>query len=84
MKVSALKVDLKIEESEREIWIDLKLQHAWNIVKLQEVNGIQYKEDHNFMSFQTLALVSEDKSALGKAYISKRLISFILMICQDV
>ncbi len=36
------------------------------------------------MSLQTPALVSEDESALGKAYISKRPVARILMIRQDV
>ncbi len=36
------------------------------------------------MSLQTPALVPEDKSALGKAYISKGPVGRILMICQDV
>ena len=36
------------------------------------------------MFFQTITLVSEDKSALSKAYISKKLVSHILIICQNI
>ena len=84
MEASALEADLEIEKLEREIWTDLELQHARDIVKLQGAYGVWYEEDHNFMSFQTPALVLEDKSALCKAYISKKPVGRILMICQDV
>ena len=50
MEVSMLEIDLEIEELERKIRIDLELQHASDIVKLQATYGVQYKEDHNFMS----------------------------------
>lgn len=81
IEASVLEADLKIEESEREIWTDLKLQYARDIVKLQEAYSVQYKENHNFISLQIFALVLEDKSVLGKTYISKKPISRILMIC---
>ncbi len=40
MEASALKADLEIEKSEREIRTDLELQHARDIVKLQGVYGV--------------------------------------------
>ncbi|MCJ1345691.1 hypothetical protein MMC31_003900 [Peltigera leucophlebia] len=84
MEANALEGDLKIEESEKEIWTSLDIQHARNVIKLQAAYGIQYKENHNFMSLQTSALVPEDKSALGKAYISKRPVGRILIVCHDI
>lgn len=36
------------------------------------------------MSFQIPALISKDESALNKAYIRKRPVSRIQMICQDI
>ncbi len=85
MEANTLKADIKIEESEREreIWTNLELQLIQDIVKLQRTYGVQY-EDHNFMPLQTPALVPENKSALGKAYKSKRPIGHILMICQEI
>ncbi|MCJ1344946.1 hypothetical protein MMC31_003151 [Peltigera leucophlebia] len=84
MEANALEGDLEIEESEREIWTSLDIQYARDVIKLQAAYGVQYKEDHNFMSLQTPALVPEDKSALGKAYISKGPVGRILMVRHDI
>lgn len=84
METSAFKADIEIEELKKKIWTDLKFQHVWDDVKLQWAYGVWYEEDHNFISLQTPALVSEDKLALSKVYISKRHVGYILMICQDV
>lgn len=36
------------------------------------------------MSFQTSILITKSKSALGKTYISKKLVSHIIMVCHDI
>ncbi len=40
IEASTLEADIEIEESEREIWTDLELQHARDIVKLQGAYGV--------------------------------------------
>lgn len=46
--------------------------------------NIWYKKDHNFISFQPPALILENKSALDNAYISKKPIDRILIVCHDI
>lgn len=48
------------------------------------VYNIQYKDDHNFISLQTLALIPKNKSIFGKAYISIKSISYTFMVYQDI
>lgn len=35
IEVNALDIDLEVEEEKREIQSNLKLQHVWDVVKLQ-------------------------------------------------
>lgn len=84
MKANALERNLEIKEWEKKIWTSLNIQHIRDIIKLQAMYGIQYKKDHNFKSLQTPIFVSEDKSALGKTYISKKLVGHIFKVCHEI
>ena len=84
MKAEALNADLKVEEEDREIQSNLRLQHACEIIKIQAFYGAQYKEGHDYQSFQTLALSPDDELALDKVYTRKGPIGRILIVRQDI
>lgn len=84
MKVDALDANVKIEEEEREVHANLRLQHAQNIFKLRVSYKIYYKKGYNYQSFQTPTLKPEDKLALIKAYISKKPVGRIFMVRKNI
>ncbi len=60
MEVEVLDTDLEVEEEDKEIQSNLRLQYICKIIKIQASYGAQYKEDHNYQSLQTLGLASDD------------------------
>ncbi len=84
MEAKAFDADLEVEEEDREIQSNLRLQHACKIIKIQAFYGAQYKEGYDYQSLQTRALAPDDKSALGKVYTRKGPIGRILIVRQDI
>lgn len=84
IEADALDADLGIEEEEKEIHSNLKLQYVRDIVKLQSSYAVQYEVGHNYQYLQIPTLVSDDELVLGKTYTSKSPIDRILIIRQDI
>ncbi len=84
MEAEALDADLEVEEEDREIQSNLRLQHARKIIKIQAFYGAQYEEGPDYQSLQTPALAPDDESALGKVNTRKDPIGHILIVCQDI
>lgn len=84
IEVDTLNANIKIEKEKREVHTNLRLQHVQDIIKLQAIYEIQYKENYNYQSLQTSILIPKDKSALVKVYISKRPIGHIFMVCKNI
>ncbi len=84
MEAEVLDIDLGVEEEDKEIQSNLKLQYAHKIIKIQASYEAQYKKGHDYQSFQTPALAPDDELALGKVYTRKGFIGRILIIHQDI
>ncbi len=84
MEAEAFNADLEIEEEDKEIQSNLRLQHVREIITIQASYRAQYKKGHNYQSFQTPVLAPDDNSALGKVYTRKDPISCILMVRRNI
>ncbi len=84
MEAKAFDTDLEVEEEDKEIQSNLRLQHACKIIKIQASYKAQYKESYDYQFLQTPALAPDDESALGKLYTKKGPIGRILMVRQNI
>lgn len=84
IEAEVLEPDLWVKEEKREIYSNLGFQHICEIVKIQVSYEVQYREDYNYQSFQTLTLTLDDESDLSKVYTRKKSNDCILMVCQNI
>ncbi len=84
IEVKAFDADLEVEEEDKEIQSNLRLQHIRKIIKIQASYRAQYKESHDYQSLQTPTLTPDDESALGKVYTKNGPIGRILMVRQNI
>ncbi len=84
MGAEAFNANLEVEEEDKEIQSDLRLQHVREIITIQASYRAQYKKGHDYQSFQTPALAPDNKSALDKVYTRKDPIGCILMVRRNI